>query len=218
MNKFVKIKGYPHNYFMTISKVEELPDGISDTMQKRIETVVGSELMSKKDYHPQIFFERFHHAVHNKPDYEGILKKLPGKTLLIRPIGSFMILHDDHEIEEIVYSKDFPEENSDAKIVVCENDMEAESQWIEYLNKRFPEQKIKVLNFFRTRSEESLKESFSGVDFITFSTTFSSFDWFEKAVKCSDNQKIIGYSHSPQNWDKAKVISGSRILEIVNKL
>jgi hypothetical protein len=218
MNKFVKLKGYPEYYFMVISKIEELPSGISDTMQKRIETVVGNELLSKKEYCPQVFFGRFHHAVHNKPNYAEILNKYVGNTLLIRPIGSFMFLQSKHEIEDIVYAEDFPEKNIDAKIVVCENDMEAEPEWIKYLKERFPEQKIRVLNFFKTRTEESLKISLTGVDLITFSTTFSNFDWFKKAINCSNNQKFIGYCHNPDNWDEAKLISGNRELEIVDKL
>jgi len=219
MNKFVKIKGYPEQYFMLISKAEELPNRIEDSMSERLQRVIGNELMSEKDYKPaNMFFERYNYACHNKLDYKKTLDKYK-KPLLIRSIGSYMTLSDSHEIEETIYSHDFPSENDNANIVVCENDMNAEPAWLDYLQNKFPDQKIKVLNFFSSRSEESLKKSLKNVEHITFSTTFTNFDWFEKIVRNTTNdKKILGFCHNPEQWEEAKTIACNHNLEIVNSL
>jgi len=219
MNKFVKIKGYPENYFMVISKVEDLPNGIDDQMSERMISTVGKELIKPKDYKPSsMFMDRYNFACHHKFDYEATLNKTD-RPLLIRSIGSYMLLLDSHEIEETIYAHDFPSENENADIVVCENDMEAETLWIDYLNIKFPNQKIKVLNFFGTRTEESIKESLKNVEHITFSTTFTSLDWFEKIIKnISKDKHILGFCHVPERWEEVKAISKDLNLEIVESL
>jgi len=186
-----------------------------------MERTISAELTSKKDYPPQLFFERFNMAVHTKMNYANILEKYSNlnPTLLIRKIGSFMLLHKDHIIEEDFYMNDFPDDNQEAEIVICENDHQAESEWIKYLSKIYPDKKIRTLNFFSTRSEESLKESLKNVSKITFSTTFTNYDWYEKIIKCmKPEQEIIGYCHNPSKWEHAKEISKNANLQIINKI
>jgi hypothetical protein len=78
--------------------------------------------------------------------------------------------------------------------------MNAEPNWLSYLHNRFPGEQIEVLNFFSTRSVNELKEIFKNVDYITFSTTFTSTQWFKNLIEAStDTNKIIGLSHT--GWD-----------------
>lgn len=219
MNKYVKIEGYPDQYFMMISKKEELPNSINKTMSERIERTVAQELTSdKKPYQGKMFFERYNFVCNNTVNYARVLKEYDC-VLLIRKIGSFMTLNDNHIIEEEIYSNDFPSRNDDATIVICENDMYAEKEWVDYLKKTYPNEKIKVLNFFNSRTKESVLESFDKAKKITFSTTFSKHEWFKKLVDCCNyNHKIIGYSHNPEEWNIVKDYLTRDNLEIVQAI
>jgi hypothetical protein len=215
MNKFVSIEGYPDQFFMVVSKPEDLPNGIEDKMQKRLETVCADEWVSdKKDSS----FSKFQFAAMNTPNYEAMLHKHPGWTMLIRQIGSYMYLNDDHKITQTIFSEDFPR-NTEATIVVCENASVPEPEWIKYLEARFPGEKIEVLNFFSTRSVEELTKLFKTTKYITFSTTFSSTEWFDNIIKSKTGENvIIGYCHTPEMWDKIKTDYPGENFEIVNSL
>lgn len=221
MQKFVRLEGYPHDYFMVVKSVDELPQDIESVMSERMRSTVGNELTSPKEYPADMFFERYHYVCHNSVDYRKILEKYSylNPVLLIRQIGSFMLLNEDHKIVDTIYSHDFPDVNDGAPIVVCENDSDPEPIWMNYLQKKFPGEKIRVLNFFNTRSEESLRKSLKNVKYITFSTTFTSLEWFEKITRCvSDGQKIVGFSHVPERWDEVRRLASGLDLTVVETL
>jgi hypothetical protein len=111
-------------------------------------------------------------------DYYSVATKY-NKTLLIRQIGSYMFLTDALTITAICQSDSWPTDNEGAEIVVCENDLNAEQYWIDYLQKEYPNMKINVLNGFRGRSIEDVRKHFNSAKFITFTTTFSNCDWVE---------------------------------------
>ena len=62
----------------------------------------------------------------------------------------------------------------------------------------------------------SKEKYFSKAKYITFSTTFSKYEWFEKLTKFSSDKKIIGYCHNSENWKYAIDINPN--VEIINKI
>lgn len=140
-----------------------------------------------------------------------------GETILVRPIGSYMPLRGNTIIEE-VYALDFPLENEEAKICICENDEHPETFWVHYLNKRFKGQPVKVINFFSQRSEDQLKKDLADLDLITFSTTFTNLGWVEKLKRnMRADTPILGFSHDRDAWEDAKSILATPNLEIVDQ-
>ncbi|TXG76201.1 hypothetical protein E6Q11_05210 [Candidatus Dojkabacteria bacterium] len=210
MNKFVQIQGYPDQFFMVISNKNDLPNGFEESASKRLITVLGKDVIYGDKEKKHNCWEKFKFASENQIDYGRILDKY-GRTLLIREIGSWMFLNKDHVIEKIVMSDYWPVQ-SDAKIVVCENDYEAETEWINYLNTRFPKQQIDVINFFSTRDKDEIKERFKSADYITFSTTFTSYEWFNTVLELCEGKKIIGYCHDINSWP-TKLDSNVEIVE-----
>ncbi len=73
MNKFVKIKGFEEPWFMLISDVSELPDGIEDKTQKRIAQKISKDIFNKGK--PNISFDLLYFINITKPDYAKQLEK-----------------------------------------------------------------------------------------------------------------------------------------------
>lgn len=200
MNRYVKVKGHA-NWFLVLESDNDEPNGLSETMQEKI---LRSELCDLHNPEAKIdFVHRVTLVATRNIDYESLAKKYG--TILIRPIGSFMPLYDN-EITEETFDTDFPIEEF-AEIVICENDQKAEYKWVEYLKSRFPNKKILTINFFDLRSENEVEKYFSKAKYITFSTTFSRYEWFKKLTKFSKGKKIIGYCHDPKNWKLANEIN-----------
>ncbi len=196
LNRYVKIKGHP-NWFLVLEADDDEPDGLSEIMQEKI---LRSEVCAL--HNPDVkmdFVHRVKLAATRKLDYESLAKKYG--TILIRPIGSYMSLYQNEIVAE-TFDTNFPIEDF-AEIVICENDREAEYKWVEYLKNRFPKKKILTINFFDLRSESEVEKYFSKAKFITFSTTFTRFQWFEKLSKFARYKRVIGYCHSPENWKVA---------------
>lgn len=206
MNRYVKVKGH-ENWFLVLEAQDDEPNGLSETMQEKI---LRSEVCALHNPEAKLdFVHRVTLAATRLIDYESLAKKYG--TILIRPIGSFMPIYRN-EITEETFDTDFPIEEF-AEIVICENDQKAEYKWVEYLKSRFPNKKILTINFFDLRSENEVEKYFSKAEYITFSTTFSRYEWFNKLTKFSKGKNIIGYCHNKENWERAKQINSD--VEIV---
>lgn len=144
------------------------------------------------------------------PPYKQFVNKY--NEIRIRPTGTW---GDTSKIIETQFVSDLFIVPSDVnKIVVCENDLVAEPFWIEYLQKRF-NQPITVINLFGGRSIKELKQLFQQADYITFSTTFTSTNWFSNLIEGIDenmDKVIIGYCHGDDNWN-----NNYRIYPILNE-
>jgi len=209
LSRYVKVKGHT-NWFLVLEADSKAPDGLNEVMQ---EIRLNSEVCDVHNPQPRMdFTHRITLAATRNIDYESLAKKYG--TILIRPIGSFMLLLHN-EITDEKFDTDFPIEDF-GEIVICENDQKAENKWIRYLQKNFPNKKIVTINFFDLRSEEVVEKYFSKAEYITFSTTFSNLDWFKKLSKFSGNKKVIGYSHDKEKWVQAKEINPN--VEIVSQL
>lgn len=198
MYKFVKIncklQGVHSTWFLEFKGQDA--SGITEPMNEKL----LREVFSLHGEESKGWLHRAIKAATTQVDYDAIFEKY-NKTLYIRPNGTYMMLSDREEIIEEVFLSHFPVKQV-AEIVICENDKKEEYRWRKYLEKRFPEKKIKTINFFDLRSDEDILANFKGAKFITFSTTFSNLEWFNKLVKCkNDNQKIIGYCHDIEKWD-----------------
>jgi hypothetical protein len=210
LNRYVKVKGHT-NWFLLLEAENDEPDGLSEIMQEKI---LRSEVCALHDPNAKMdFAHRITLAATRQINYTNLANKYG--AILIRPIGSFMPLYYNEIVEER-HDTVFPIEEF-AEIVICENDQHAEPKWIEYLKSRFPGKSILTINFFDLRSEEEVIRIFEKASFITFSTTFTQYHWFEKLSKyANENHNIIGYCHNAENWSRALEINSN--IEIVNNV
>lgn len=95
------------------------------------------------------------------------------------------------EIMELPYPE-MPGENKTADIVVCENDAQPEQWWIDNLRATFEGKSITTLTNFSLRSKESLIERFKAASIISFTTTFSNWNWFETLLDVMIENNLIG--------------------------
>lgn len=209
LNRYVKVKGHS-NWFLVLEAGDYEPNGLSEKMQEKI---LRSEVCALHNPDAKMdFVHRVKLAATRSINYESLAEKYG--TILIRPIGSFMLLYNNEIISE-TFDTDFPIDEF-AEIVICENDKKAEYKWVEYLKARFPNKKILTINYFDLRSENEVAKYFDKADYITFSTTFSNYEWFEKLTKFSNGKKIIGYCHNPEKWELANQINPN--VEIVGTI
>lgn len=111
-----------------------------------------------------------------------------------------------HEILEVVYLP-YPKranEATNADIVVCENSSGPEQWFTEHLGEKYPNKAISVLTDFGYRTKEQLLPVFDKASIITFTTTFTSLDWFEKALDVIIENNLAGKTiygnHNGENW------------------
>lgn len=213
MNRYIKIQGHT-NWFLVLMANQKLENEFAINMQEKIlrtevYTLHGGQKVDTTDWDRRVTL-----AANQTLDYNGLAQKYG--TILIRPIGSWMTTLGNEIITDERFDSNFPIDDF-AEIVICENDKHAEYNWVEYLKSRFPDQRIITINFFDLRTENEVSQYFSKARFITFSTTFSNYDWFEKLSKVSTalthKYAIIGYSHDVEKWEDALKINSN--VEIV---
>lgn len=212
MNRYVKVEGHPE-WFMLLSETNPEPDGLSENMQERI---FRSHVCKLHDDSVEARLGLTHRIIMTATrnlDYTNLVNKYG--AILVREIGSYMLLHNSKIVDEI-YSDIFPITEF-ADIVICENDEKSEYEWNKYLMKRFPGKTIKTINYFDLRDEKEIEKYFEKARFITFSTTFSKFEWFEKLTKYASNKHtVIGYCHDPSKWEDAiKINKNVQIIESI---
>jgi len=204
MNKYVKVVGHS-NWFLVLEPNVKEPENLSSDM---VEIMIRSEIsqLHKVDQpDKQDLRHRMIMLGTQELDYEKIVEKY-NKSILIRPSGSYMLLVHNEIIAE-KYDSHFPIDEY-GEVVICENDSKAEYKWVQSLKRRFPNKKIVTINFFDLKSEDVILEYFNHADYITFSTTFSSLEWFEKLTKLAQpRHKIIGWSHDYSKWDSVAIIN-----------
>lgn len=210
MNRFVKVKGHT-NWFLVLEPNQDEPVGLSESMKERIFRSQVCKLHDPKAKVDEV--QRLIIAATRNIDYEDIALQ-SNKTLIIRPSGSYMFLSGNDITEEKI-SNNFPIDKT-GDIVICENDEKADYSWLSYLKRRFPDKEIVTINFFDLRSDDEVKEYFDKAKLITFSTTFTSFDWFKKLTKHQTTQKVIGYCSDTSKWNEVVQINDT--VEVVSDL
>jgi hypothetical protein len=211
LNRYVKVEGHT-NWFLVLQPNEYEPNNLSVNMQERILRSQVCRLHHDTPANRMELKHRIIMAATRDIDYEKIASKYG--TILIRPIGSYMPLYHN-KITEEVFDKDFPIDDY-AEIVICENDETSEYKWTEYLKKRFPHTKILTINYFDLRSDYDVERYFSKAKYVTFSTTFSNYDWFKKLSRHIGNKNVIGFCHIKENWDEALIINPN--VEVVKEI
>lgn len=130
-------------------------------------------------------------------NYNTIVNRLD--SILIRENGSYMPLKGN-VITETILSNHFPIKT--ANIVICENDKSPEPNLVKYLKEKYPNKSIQTINFFDLRTDDEIKEYFSKADVVSFYTTLSNTDWFEKMVRnIQPHNTVIGYCVDNTKWD-----------------
>ena len=198
LKKFVQIEGHGDQWFWFIESEDDLCDELESNLDVKLKDAVTRQLYTddtKTTIRPDWFYrvETVHREVVNYTE-----KFFRYGPLLIREIGSFMVMNNNLKFTKYIQSDRFPRDNSSCDIVVCENDFRAEEPWIEFLGKKFPGQSVTLLNLFSTRTEDELDENLN-VKYITFYTTFTSYDWFENILDTIirnnwSGKEIIGHS------------------------
>lgn len=146
------------------------------------------------------------HSLVGGLDYSKYAEKYG--TIYIHENGSW---HNERNpvILEIVECDTFPTAKMVYDTVVCENDKYAVPELLEELMKRGCN--VKVINYFDSYSLEQIKLIFSQAKSITFFTTFTTFDWFEKLLEAATEQHtIFGICENPQKQFHAKSIANSK--------
>lgn len=204
MQKFVKVRGFDE-WFMLLERPEDVPENLPEMMQIRMKQSVSKDLFQSAAGLDNMLMGHLSTIAHNAPDYVGMIQQ--HGTILVREKGSWMTLGKMQIVEE-VESTDYPTDSVEYDIVVCENDAHAPKEWLDYLSLRFPGRAVHVISYFRSRDDEYVKSIFQKCNLITFSTTFTSFDWFHKLVNnLPDRQvKIVGRSSNKKSWVYAQNI------------
>lgn len=216
MNTYVKITGHK-NWFREI-----LPDDPKDiefnwNMQERILKATAREYFYPKTDNTllrQQAIARVNVVRNNFCDYFEVARKY-NCPVYVRENGSYITVAPSigQKVEKRILAHGFPVKP--AEIVICENDEFPEPFWLAYLIRRFPGKTIETINYFNQRSIDEVKDAFASADYITFSTTFSSYNWYEKAVSVATaNQKVIGYAYSESSWKQALKIATSKGIEV----
>lgn len=203
LNRYVKVVGHT-NWFLVLDPSTNEPKNLSEDMR---EIMIRSELNtlhSPATPDKQDLRQRLIMLGASELNYEKIANK--SGTILVRPSGSYMLLVHN-EITEEKYDSHFPI-NEFGEVVICENDKNAEYSWVQYLKQRFPGKKIVTINFFDMKSNVEILEYFKHAEYITFSTTFTNIEWFEKLTELSESRhKIIGWCHDYTRWEYVNKIN-----------
>lgn len=208
--KFIKINPDDEVYELLVQPDDDFT-GLSEHFHPKIQAKLSADRFKYvQDFSQHAQMHQYGRilltAKLTKPDYKGFAQK-HNQPITISENGTFRGLSSDWN-GEIIYSDIlvFPHEKNylKARICVCENDATAPQEWIDYLNKRFPDDYIKVIPYFRSRSKDELKEFFKDVSFVTFHTSFSAFDWFDLMMESFFDRPrtLVGYCPMMINWEE----------------
>lgn len=204
MHRFVQVEGYEDQWFLFLEREEDVPEGLSERMQEQILRSHVCKLHSDTPKSRMDLTHRIIMAATRGIDYTKSVRKYG--PLLVRQIGSYMPLYKFKIINEKQFTH-FPIDKF-GDIVICENDERSEWEWNKYLKRNYPNKSIVTINFFDLRSEEEVVKYFDKAQLVTFSTTFTRMEWFEKLTRClNEKNKVIGYCHDPAKWKEALKIN-----------
>ncbi len=222
MNKFVKIldqrlKRQFEGWFLELTLPTMSFEEDHMLKSSMIETIFDQSMESDSQFNDLNFRAKLDCVSRNYIDYNALAQK--HGAIYIRQIGSYMIMCSGFIITDYCESESWPTENQGAKIVVCENDLNAESPWIDYLQRNLPDKSINVLNTFRHRTLGDIGQNFETPSYITFYTTFSNLDWFAKLMQVArglTGKTIIGYCTDKSKWKEVQEQFGHQIDQFVS--
>jgi len=217
MHTFIKYKDQD-NFYLLLNAGEELSWKMKDSLQSRfVKTTFMSSLKAvaeatKRRVDGEITREMEEMIIDMEARKTRFIREQPPinheenankyGAICIHKKGSWTS-YTEENVEQIVQSEKWPYAGGSADIIICENDPTPETAWVEYLQNRYPGKTIQTINFFSTMTEEEIMDRMKNAELITFSTTFSSTDWFLKMVRCmTDGQTILGYCHDSEMWNR----------------
>lgn len=218
MNKYVKVsvqlgdgrwEKHP-NWFLVFEKGMESFELDLKMSERLIRKVVGGIHNPNPIPNQQSAYEEIQRRVEvlaRGINYSEIVEKYD-HPIIIRPSGTYMPFGiDGIRLENTMYSDDFPYEDEAAEVVICENDDSVTDERLHWFQRHYPKKSIGVISYFDTTSDEVIKKCFKKAEYVVFSTTFSSMDWWEKLVKnLHPHNKVEGQSSNEEGWKEAESI------------
>lgn len=207
MYKFVKVKCNHYkitydNWFLLLESPILSTDQMVQFNGNMIKTVFNKMFHGDTSQIERLG-SNFKHVLSNPVNYNELLKKYQ-MPLLIREIGSYMLLGNEHEITDVFCSDNCDWPLNSGEIVVCENDLEAPIHWINYLTERFPTTPITIINNFRNRDKDTVKKLIQAAKTVTFTTTFNNLDWWETVCdSILPYHKVVGQCFDDDAWNTA---------------
>jgi hypothetical protein len=207
MYKFVKVKCNHYkitydNWFLLLESPILSTDQLVQFNGNMIQTVFHNMLHGDTSQVERLG-RNFQHVLNTHVNYNELLEKYQ-MPLLIREIGSYMLLGKEHEITDVFCSDNCDWPLNSGEIVICENDLAAPLHWINYLTERFPTTPITIINNFRNRDKDTVKKLIQTAKIVTFTTTFSNLDWWETVCdSILPHHKVIGQCFDNDAWNNA---------------
>ena len=125
--------------------------------------------------------------------------------ICVRGNGSWTTLQDDDIIIDTVFhdTVTWPIDG-DGKLIVCENDFSVNNEWWDKLSYEFPNYCPTTVNNFFARSQSEIQRIVDNADVITFTTTFSNLDWFDKLYtalyRTKQSKKLYFHCSNDDIW------------------
>lgn len=130
------------------------------------------------------------------------VKKYGG--VAINEVGGYCTIKES-EITQLVYSDKLPSDDC-GTLVICENDRETYQDWIELMKQYDPNPT--TISFFNSRSQIEINALLEKAEFVTFTTTFTTLEWFEKMlIATPKNAQIIGRCNDDEKWKEAESLA-----------
>ena len=208
MNRYIRIEGYPE-WFLYHEKGKVLDSKMIDILKKRLYRKNVEGLHSyEKEFNEQSYYQKqISHAIDITTFYSKEF------DLLIRDSGTMMTYTGQNIVNE--YIGNFMPFELGFDLVICENDADADYKLKRCIKNKYPNIKIKVINFFDTRNIYEIKANFDYAKYVTFSTTFNDFAWFSNLVMClNKSNEVFGYCDDTEKWNTALKLCPS--MQLIN--
>lgn len=201
-------------WVIMVTSMEEMSGAFERQRQLRLEAAVKPELRKNNGFGlnevglNSADIGRLERSV--KPTWEKILSN-PDMMIMAWHNNSGFFPCSKAQTESIEILKivslpwpQMPTENTASEIIVCENSPTPEDWWTNHLMEKYEGSAVTVLTQFSERSKEQLAQFFKAASIISFTTSFSSYEWFETVLDVIIENNLtcrtIYGTNSGQNW------------------
>ena len=145
--------------------------------------------------------------------YRDIVKKYG--AICINAVGGWCPVKPE-DILELITSEHEPF-REDFDLVITENDLEAPPHWVEKMRQYSPEPL--TIPYFGSRPQSEITAILAKAKYVTFSTTFTTWEWYEKLLEgCLQNATIIGECFDIAKLAKAKEMAEAKGIKFIGNI